>query len=223
VFAVSSARPLARKGDLAAALAIGFAALGKRVLLVDFDHRARLLTDAWNKSNLGGDLAASKPGLEDVLAGAAVEAGCRPTAHDKVYFLPQEEQEKGHIGSLTSRRVHEFLARAAAEFDVVLLDTPPILEGLDAALICKEAESLLLTATPASRDRDVTQAISRLETAGVVVGGVLFCDASVSTGKAIDKGMAAEIAAFRPAENGSYLAALFGASGNIGRSKADIV
>lgn len=221
VFAVSSASPLARKSDLAAALAFGFAALGKRVLLVDFDHRTRLLTQTWNRENPDRDPSVPKSGLGDVLAGAAVDACCQSTAVDKVKFLPLEGQETGHIGTLTSKRVHEFLAKAAAVFDEVILDTPPILEGLDAALICKETESLLLAATPACSDRDVTKAISALRTAGVVVGGILFCEVSASRSKSLDRGVGPELAAFRPAESGTYIAALFGATANIGQSQTD--
>ncbi len=153
VFAVSSASQDEGKTEMAAALAVGFAALGKRTLLVDFDLRNAELTrrltargSSWNQ-NKSGD------GLVDVLSGESLRDCCQRTHLDQVSFLPMGSSASARIGSLTSDQVRAVLSQAAAAFDIVILDTPPILSGLESILICKEAESLLLAATPSTSDR----------------------------------------------------------------------
>lgn len=211
VFALSSARPGQGKSELAAALAVGFAALGKRTLLVDFDHRSGLLTKAFLERQANAD-SLPTTGLSDVLAGAGVTTASHSTCIKHASFLPSCGTEPGRIGALTSAQVHDFLARAASEFEIVLLDTPPILEGLESALICKEAESLLFAATPATSDRDVARALALLGTAEAVVGGILFSQVEPMKGRPATP--APELSAFRPGNNGSYITALMSGVAN---------
>jgi succinoglycan biosynthesis transport protein ExoP len=208
VFAVSS--PLAGQGksEMAAALAVGFAALGKHTLLVDFDHRKLQLTQTLAPVNFTRAATAAARGLCDVLAGSKLGDCLLATHVAGVAFLPMRGTEPGRIGALTSNQVREFFIQAAGEFDVVLVDTPPILEGLGATLICKETESLLLAVTPRTSDRDLKKAWRILRAAGAAVGGVLFNQAKSMDLHAITPATAEQLQLFMPGRNASFLEAL---------------
>lgn len=208
VFAISSTVAGEGKSEMAAALALGFAALGKRTLLVDFDHRTGHLTRALTDTSSNFEPGKTVTGICDVLAGEKLASCTSRTRLGQVSFLPMAGKDPGCIGSLTSAQLRFFLAQAAAEFQIVLVDVPPILEGLEATLICKEAESSLLTATPNTSDVNLQGAFARLRTAGAAVGGILF-----NRAKSSDMGSALlvssqEVQPFQPSPNGSFVDAL---------------
>ena len=180
VFAVSSALRDEGKTEMAAALAVGFAALGKRTLLVDFDHRTASLTQSLMAAPADAERIGVERGLLDVLSGVELLACCSQTQAAHVSFLPMAGNAAGRISGLTSAQVRAMLTQAAADFEIVLLDTPPILDGLESTLICKEAESLLVAATPSTSDscsasrpgpRAFPRSVAR-------VGGLLFNQAA---------------------------------------------
>ena len=174
VFAVSSAAHGEGKTEMAAALALGFACLGKRTLLIDFDHRAAGLTRRLRPVLPISDEKIERKGLFDVLAGANLAGCCVPTLVEGVFFLPLGGATAVHPGVLTSALIRGVLEQAATLFEFVVLDTPPILDGLESTLICKEAESLLLVATPRTSDLVLSRVLAGLRSAQVIVGGLLF-------------------------------------------------
>ncbi|CAN5185358.1 exopolysaccharide regulatory tyrosine autokinase VpsO [soil metagenome] len=208
VLAVSSATAGQGKSEMAAALAVGFAALGKRTLLIDFDHRKLVLTQTLVPINFTRAYAATARGLCDVLAGTKLEDCVIETKVDGVWFLPMRGKDPGRIGSLTSVQVRELFVRAANEFEVVIIDTPPILDGLESTLICKEAESLLLAATPKTNDRELRRAVRRVRGVGAMVGGVLFNLAKKSDFPKAPKEFPEQLHLFLPGKNASFIAAL---------------
>ncbi len=151
---------------------------------------------------------AAARGLFDVLAGSKLRDCVIPTRVAGISFLPMRGKEPSRIGSLTSNQVRDFYAQAAREYDVVLIDTPSILEGLEATLICKETESLLLAVTPKTSDRDLKRASKLLRTAGTAIGGVLFNQAKSADLHTVTPETAEQLELFLPGRNASFLDAL---------------
>jgi succinoglycan biosynthesis transport protein ExoP len=209
VFAVSSASQNEGKTDMAAALAVGFGILGKRTLLVDFDHRTCALTRFLVSPNKFADKNKAIKGLFDVLAGEKVANCCRSTPQPRVSLLPMGGNAIGRIGSLTSAQIRAVLAEAAAEFEIVLLDIPPILDGLESTLICKEVESLLLAVTPKTSDQVLHKAITNLRSAGASVGGLLFNQAASADLNPAALASEEDLRPFLPGRNGMFVEALW--------------
>ncbi len=133
--AVTSIRPGEGKSTLALALARAAARAGERVLLVDCDLSRR------NLSRIMG--AADAPGLADLLAdrGDTLSLAHRDECSGLVFLAA------GQAGD--GRRISELAVRAATEgwrrdYDLIVLDGPPILASADALLLAEMAEGILL-------------------------------------------------------------------------------
>jgi succinoglycan biosynthesis transport protein ExoP len=133
--AVTSIRPGEGKSTVALALARSAARAGERVLLVDCDLARR------NLSRIMG--AAEAPGLADLLVDRGDTQGL--IYRDECSGLDFLAAGRGRVG----RRIGELAVLASTagwrrEYDLVVLDGPPILASADALLLAEIAEGILL-------------------------------------------------------------------------------
>jgi len=168
--AVTSARRRQGASTLAANLAILFAQMGERTLLIDANLRAP------SQSRLFG--LNTTIGLADVLTGRCEAQGAVNgiDSFESLYVVgggvpPPNPQE------LLSRLEFSYLIEtASAGFDVVIVDTPPILEFADAQLVaCLTKGCLLAVKREQSRVADISDVRIQLQpTAAQLVGAVMF-------------------------------------------------
>jgi len=126
-FAVTSGGISEGKSTTVHNLAIAWAAAGRRVLIIDGDiYRAsqHRLFGVENKLGLSHCLN-GKATLDDVILATTVR---------DVYVVPAGLAPKSAGGVLRSESMKQLLDAARTRFDVVLIDSPPIL-GVSAALI----------------------------------------------------------------------------------------
>jgi succinoglycan biosynthesis transport protein ExoP len=160
------------KTTTAANLAVSFRQQGRRVLVVDCDfYRARL-------HEVFGTPAS--PGLAQLLLGeAAFEEAIRGTAVEGVYLipagpLPQVINPADLVGESAMSRVLEVLA---GEFDVIVLDTPPVLASASAAVLSAQTDATLLVLRAGRTDRDsAREALAQIESLGGRVAGAVLND-----------------------------------------------
>jgi capsular exopolysaccharide synthesis family protein len=165
--AVVSALAGEGRTHIAANLAILHAAAGKRVLLVEADFRRPMLA-----SLLGAEPDA--PGLLDWLDEAVSfdELACETSAQN-VYLI--SAGSRNQIAAPTPQQLAEFAHLASADFDVVIYDTPPLLESADAAIFARDAGSALLVVKPDTASLDeLRQAAGILNQAGSRILGAAF-------------------------------------------------
>ncbi len=144
---VTSAIPLEGKTTTATNLAVVLSQLGKKVLLVDADlHRSRL-HEIFQVSNVVG-LVTVLTGLSDT--GTAVHG----TEIPGLFVLPAGPNPPNPSGLLSSDRMLEFLNSALAEYDFVVLDTPPALVLADAVLVGHLSDGIILTVRAGSTPRE---------------------------------------------------------------------
>ncbi len=181
---VTSAAPQEGKTLIAANLAATFARGGAQVLLVDCDiHRPRLHRVFH---------VPRAPGLMDLLRvddsalhyetarKAAVNrrlAAVRRTAIGGLYFLPCGADPQTTPELLEPATLRGLLRDLKAEFDVIVLDTPPVLVSADAATLAASADGVIMVIRAGQTDRGAAElARQRVTTAGGRVLGAVLND-----------------------------------------------
>jgi tyrosine-protein kinase Etk/Wzc len=168
IVAITSPAPSDGKSFLCANLAALMAESGKRVLLIDADLRRGRLAHYLGRSPNGG--------LTELLTGQAdLEAVARATGVDGLHFIGSGAYPPNPSEILTSPRFSEILARFEQEFDLVIVDTPPLLAVADAAVVAHIAGStVLVMRSGAHTEGHVADALKKLRRARArVVGGVM--------------------------------------------------
>ncbi len=166
--AVSSALPSEGKSTTALAIAISLARIGARVLLVDVDLRKPTV-----HKRLG---LQPGPGLSNYLTGGAGFSELVQSSEQKGLFVitsgPLPPTPAEILGSL---RLRHFIGEAEEQFDVVILDGPPIMGFADAPIIGTEVTGVLLVVESGQTGRGHARAaLHRLRmTQTKIIGAVL--------------------------------------------------
>ncbi len=128
-------------------LAFTFAQTGKRVLLIDGDMR---LPSIASKLDLHGT-----PGLSNMLAGLNSESSClrKSALFDNWYILPAGDIPPNPSELLGSERMHALLDRYSDVFDYIILDLPPVNIVVDALVISKWTDGLIVVVRENYSDR----------------------------------------------------------------------
>jgi capsular exopolysaccharide synthesis family protein len=165
--AVSSAVSGEGKTTTSANLAAAFALEGKKVLLIDCDLRRPRLHKVFRLPR--------QPGIAQVLwAGVSPSVAVRETFISGLFVLPSGAYTERFGDLVGSGRMPSVLAELSACFDMIILDTPPVLAVADAAAVAPLVDGLLLVVAGATNRHAVSQALKQLERVGArVVGAVL--------------------------------------------------
>lgn len=165
VFLVTSATPGEGKTSLTMALACSFAAAKQRTLVIDCDFVGRRLTHGFR--------AQYQPGLFDALAGGSwQEHICRASPY--LHVLPSGRTRPADACGITEPAIRRVLAEARRNFDVVLVDTGPILGSPESAVVAREVDGVLVTIARGQQPARVEQAMRRLQALGAPVVGAVF-------------------------------------------------
>ncbi|MBI5118526.1 CpsD/CapB family tyrosine-protein kinase [Candidatus Poribacteria bacterium] len=170
VVAMTSAIAGEGKTISCANLAINLASSGrKKVLLIDVDLR---------KSDLAGALHISPlPGLSEYLIGsAAVEGIVRNSVVPGMQVIPGGAKITAPADLLAGERFRGFLAAIRSRFDIVLLDTPPILPVADTLGLRNQVDGFIFVFragfTPYTMLKQAVEEIGETNILGVVLNGV---------------------------------------------------
>ena len=167
-FVITSSVPNEGKSTTAINAAIAMASAGQRVLLVDGDLRRPQVANL-----LGLEPAV---GLTTVLVGRADFADAVQSHADSgLDVLTAGTLPPNPAEMLQSRAMAEFLTAARGQYDVVLLDTPPLLPVTDAALLAAQTDGAVLIVHHSKTTKEqVAGAVDRLESVGSAPLGVIF-------------------------------------------------
>lgn len=149
-------------------LALSFADLGYRTLLIDGDIRRGA------QHRLLG--VPGKPGLTDCLKGEATLAEVvKQTAYPLLYLLPCGTRLQGGVELLGSPRMNEMLRELKTRFQVIIIDSPPLGAGVDPFVLSTLAGHVMMVLRTDYTDRQFTEAkLELLERLPVrILGAVL--------------------------------------------------
>ncbi|HEV7834796.1 MAG TPA: polysaccharide biosynthesis tyrosine autokinase [Caballeronia sp.] len=156
------------KSFLAVNLAVLLAASGKKVLLIDADMRRGKLERSFGIERANG--------LAELLAGTiGLEQAIRTTRTPFLSFMPAGKRPENPSELLMSPRLQQYLDGLGRVYDVVFIDTPPVLAVTDASLIGKlSGTNFLVMRSGAHNEMEISDAIRRLRSAGIPLHGAIM-------------------------------------------------
>jgi succinoglycan biosynthesis transport protein ExoP len=163
VLVLTSANPREGKTTVITNLAIALAQANHRVLLIDGDTRRPRLHDIFGLEN--------RAGLSEVLSGKS-PLEVRETKIPNLYVLPSGEGDD--MSLLFSPDLRTLLKRVKAEFDMILIDSPPMLQMPDARLMGRHADAMILVVAQHTTRDAVGLACQRIAEDGSVLLGTIL-------------------------------------------------
>jgi len=168
VITITSAVPGEGKTTVAADLAISLARGGQSVVLVEGDLRRPKLARRFDVSSSVG-LTTTLVGqidLDDAIASTAV-AG--------LDILPSGTRPPNPAELLQTQAMTDLLTTLGRQYDVVLIDAPPLLPVTDGALLAAESDGAFLVVRHGRTTRSqVRTAMDRLDGVGATLNGVVL-------------------------------------------------
>lgn len=166
---ITSAGPGAGKTTIAVMLAKSLARCGRKVLLVDADLR---------NPNIGERCGVSpEPGLIGILTAGVADADAIQAGNGSgMSVLPAGKYNgNGDVELLANGVLEECLTRWRREYDLVLIDSPPLLPVADARILARQTDgNVLVVREGQCRRADVVEALEQLEACGGNLIGVVF-------------------------------------------------
>jgi len=177
IVAISGPSAGVGKSFVSANLAYVLADGGKRVLLMDGDLRKGHLHEYFATHR--------KPGLAEAISGQIKwKEAVHETGFETLSFMPTGDIPPNPSELLMHERFEAILAEASAAFDVVLIDTPPVLAVTDATVIGRYAGTFFLLLRAGHHPvREIQETLRQLQNGGVQVKGALLNDLQAKGGK----------------------------------------
>ncbi|EEV5799707.1 polysaccharide biosynthesis tyrosine autokinase [Escherichia coli] len=168
VLMISGASPNTGKTFISTNLAAIIAQTGKSVLFIDTDMRKGYVHKLFNSSN--------ENGLSDVLVGKTSPSDAVRKLTDAGFdFIARGMVPPNPAELLMHHRFDSLIKWASANYDLVIIDTPPILAVTDAAIIGNYAGTTLLVARfEENTAKEIEVSIKRFENSGVTVKGCIL-------------------------------------------------
>ncbi len=149
---ITSPGPNDGKSLISANLALSFAEAGARTLLIDGDIRRGELAKTFGCS--------SRPGLVEYLDGTALIAEVlQPTAsHPNLTIMPGGARRRRAPELLATPRLNQLINQMTGEYDVVIVDSPPLGAGFDAYALATATGNMALVMRAGITDRKMAKA-----------------------------------------------------------------
>lgn len=165
VIAISSADKGEGKTTVLSNLGIALAQIDCEVLLIDANMREPRLHEIFGVDN--------SVGFGDALAGNDFVSGRRTTIQ-RLNVLPCGKHRDERL--LFSIRMEEVLRRFRDQYDIILIDTPSVLQHSDARLVGIHADAVILVVAPGTDRNALLLAQKRFEEDGSrLLGAIVNC------------------------------------------------
>ena len=118
-------------------------------------------------------------GLGDYLShqDGALTDHIHPTSFDLIDFMPRGEHPKNPASLLAGQKFATMIAQLVDIYDIIVIDTPPVLAVSDANIIAEFADKVLMvTRYNKSIEGQVAYAVKQMHKNGVTVDGIVLND-----------------------------------------------
>jgi len=178
IIMITGPSPAIGKSFIAVNLAAVMAEAGKKILLIDGDMRRGSAHQMIGTSR--------ENGLSELIMGAIeIETAIRKTPHPNLNFIPAGAIPSNPSELLLHERFGLLLANISQRYDLVIMDSPPILAVTDAAIIGRLSSVTLMVVKAGQHPaRELEQSAKKLVQAGVNLKGIVFNDIPESSSRA---------------------------------------
>ena len=147
---------------------------GLKVLLMDGDLRRPVQHIILGMSN--------RFGLTNVLLrDVPVEEAIKATSIPNLQFLPSGKLPRASLGVLDPKKIRELIKSLKSKYDLVLIDTPPVVGLSDASIIGKETDGSILVVQYRKYPQDmINKAKSSLISQDVSITGVVLNNINIT-------------------------------------------
>ncbi|MGD8105552.1 tyrosine-protein kinase Wzc [Pantoea sp. FN0302] len=165
---ISGSSPDIGKTFISTNLAAVVAQSGQRVLFIDGDMRKGYSHELFNTDN--------RHGLSDLLSNqATLQQAIRPTNVSGLDFIPRGQLPPNPSELLMSQKFIDLMANVQKQYDIVIIDTPPILAVTDAAIIGMQAgTSMVVAGFEKSTVKEIEVSVRRFEQNGIEIKGAIL-------------------------------------------------
>ncbi|XEC96225.1 CpsD/CapB family tyrosine-protein kinase [Paenibacillus tarimensis] len=144
----TSTRMTEGKSVTTANIAVTYAQAGKKVLLIDADMRRSTQHQIFGVPN--------RSGLSSVLSNQCkLQEAILSTSVDHLSIIPAGPVPPNPSDMLASKRMESLMEQTKEMFDMILIDTPPILLVTDAQVVAANCDGTVLVIEPGSVKRDL--------------------------------------------------------------------
>ena len=152
VYIISSPNAGEGKTTVTSNLGVALSQSKRRVLLVDGDLRKPGLHGALHMPNQFGLRNILRHEID--IETTPIADFCKPTSVRNLSLLSSGTGSEEVVELLHSPLVGDLLARLSREFDMILIDTPPMLHMADARIFARQADGAILVLRAASTGRE---------------------------------------------------------------------
>ncbi|HON09505.1 MAG TPA: polysaccharide biosynthesis tyrosine autokinase [Chitinispirillaceae bacterium] len=171
---LTSAGPSEGKSLTISNLAMAYAQMGKKTLLIDTDLRRPVLHHIFNTKREPGftDLFMENPDYDRIT---------KRTEKDNLFLITAGMFTPNPAELLGSNRMVQIIDYFRDHYDIVFFDTPPIVAVTDATLLGTKMDGLLIVIKSHHTDRDIAlRAVNTVRNVGVRILGAVLNDINLS-------------------------------------------
>lgn len=167
VYAISSPYPYDGKTITCVNLAISFAAMGKKTLIIDADMRNPAIHRFFG--------SALENGVSEILAGLESNIDFETTTIPALKYLNAGKIPPNPAELLSGCRLDKLIEVAKEHFDYIFIDTPPVCGVTDASILAKKVTGCLLVIREGKSDiQAISRTVGTLEQVGADIVGFIL-------------------------------------------------
>ena len=166
---VSSAGPGEGKTTTVANMAITYANLGKKTLLIDTDLRRPVVHKIFNLKK--------EPGITNYLVNKDLKFNdlIQKTEIDNLFIVPSGPIPPNPSEILGSSKMTMLIEKLEKSWDIILFDSPPLVAVTDATMVSKEIDKIIIVVKVGQTDKKAfDHTISSLNNVDAPIGGIVL-------------------------------------------------